>query len=54
MLQFEDDLVDSERQKIAALRTYQNAITGVERNQGTLLETRGISVEDELQRGNGR
>lgn len=54
VLQFEDDLVDSERQKIAALRTYQNAITGVERNQGTLLETRGISVEDELQRGSGR
>ncbi len=54
VLEFEDLLVDSERQKIAALRTYQNAITGVERNQGTLLETRGISVGDELKRGYGR
>ncbi len=54
MLEFEDNLVDSERQKIDALRIYQKAITGVERNQGTLLQTRGISVGDELQRGNGR
>jgi len=54
VLEFEEDLVDAERQKIFALRTYQNAITEVEKNQETLLESRGISVEKERLRGNDR
>ena len=54
VLEFEEDLVDAEREKIVALQAYRVAITGVERRQGTLLETRGIEVANERARGMDR
>jgi len=54
VLQFEEDLVEAEREKILALQAYLVAITGVERSQGTLLEARGISVGNEMRRGMDR
>ena len=54
VLQFEEDLVEAEREKILALQAYLVAITGVERSQGTLLEARGISVANEMRRGMDR
>jgi outer membrane protein TolC len=50
VLEFEEDLAEAERQQILALQVYRNAIAGLERAQGTLLEARGISVADELKR----
>jgi HAE1 family hydrophobic/amphiphilic exporter-1 len=47
VLEFEEDLVEAERQQILALQRYRNAITAVERSQSTLLETRSISVAEE-------
>jgi outer membrane protein len=45
-LQFEEDLADSERQLIDALRSHRNAITRIEQVQGTLLAARGVSLQD--------
>ncbi len=50
VLEVEEDLVTAERQRIFALRVLQVAITRIERAQGTLLETRGIAVEEQLER----
>ena len=50
VLEFEEDLAEAERQSIAALQTRKNAITALERAQGTLLEARSISIEEELSR----
>ncbi len=46
VLQRERDLVDAESQKIAAEQIYRNSITGLDRAQGTILESRNIQVED--------
>ena len=50
VLEFEEDLAAAERQQIFALQLYRNTIAGLERAQGTLLETRGIVLDDELTR----
>lgn len=50
VLEFEEDLAEAESQVIASLQAYRNAITAVERSQGTLLATRNISLERELER----
>ena len=50
VLEFEQDLAEAERQKILALRGYRDAITALERGQGTLLESRNISVAQERSR----
>jgi HAE1 family hydrophobic/amphiphilic exporter-1 len=50
VLQFDEDLAEAEQQLIGALQGHANAITALERVQGTLLETRGILVEEELAR----
>lgn len=46
VLQRERDLVDAESQKIAAERIYRDSVTGLDRAQGTILESRNIRVED--------
>ena len=46
VLQRETDFVDAESQKIAALQTYRSAEAGLERAQGTILNTLQIVVED--------
>jgi outer membrane protein TolC len=48
VLEFEEDLAEARRQVIVALQGYRNAITGIERAQGTLLDTMGISVDAEM------
>ena len=50
VLEVEEDLAEAEFDEIDALRAYAIAITGLERAQASLLETRGISVVDELNR----
>jgi outer membrane protein TolC len=50
VLEFEEDLAEAESQVIASLQAYRNSITALERSQGTLLETRNISLERELER----
>lgn len=50
VLQFDEDLAEAEQQVIGALRSQANAITALERVQGTLLGTRGIHLEGELAR----
>ncbi len=49
----EEDLVDAESQKIAALRVYHASVVALDRAQGTLLEDRGIAVEEALKAGPG-
>jgi outer membrane protein TolC len=49
--QFQDDLLQAEVNEISALQQYRTAISGLEFAQGTLLESRGISVESERVRG---
>jgi outer membrane protein len=49
--QFQDNLLQAQFREIGALRDYRVAITRLERAQGTLLEARGISVEQERERG---
>jgi len=46
VLQREEDLVDAESQKIAALQVYRNSIAALDRAQGTILRDRQIVVED--------
>jgi outer membrane protein TolC len=50
VLEFEEDLAEAERQEILSLQTYMIAIAALERAQGTLLETRGISFAAEITR----
>lgn len=50
VLQFEEDLAEAERQLIDALRQHRNAVTALEAAKGTLLESRNISYEGELNR----
>lgn len=50
VLEFEADLAEAESQVIASLQAYRNAITALERSQGTLLRTRRISVAREMER----
>ncbi len=50
VLEFEEDLAEAERQQIFSLQVYRNAISGIERARGTLLQTLGVSVQEELQR----
>jgi outer membrane protein TolC len=50
VLEVEEDLVQAENQRIAALQVLQNSITAIEIAQGTLLEARGIQTEEELER----
>ena len=47
VLQREEDLVEAESQKIAALRVYHASEVALDRAQGTLLEARGIEVENQ-------
>lgn len=50
VLEFENDLVEAERQLITSLKSYRDAIARLERGRATLLESRGISVEAALHR----
>jgi len=50
VLEFDADLSEAEGQVIDALRSYENAITELERVQGTLLQKRRIEIDDELNR----
>lgn len=49
--QFQDSLLTAEGNEIRELQRYRTAISALERAQGTLLEARGISVENERERG---
>jgi len=44
----EQDLTQAESQRITALRVYRGSVTALDRAQGTLLEDRGIVLEDAL------
>jgi outer membrane protein TolC len=44
----EEDLVTAESQRIFALRVYHGSVTALDRAQGTLLEDRGIVLEEAL------
>jgi outer membrane protein TolC len=46
VLQREEDLVTAENQRILAQRVYHNAITELERAQGTILERNAIVIDD--------
>jgi outer membrane protein TolC len=48
VLQREEDLVTSESQRIGALRVYHGSVTALDRAQGTLLEDRGIVLDEAL------
>ena len=48
VLQREDDLVQAESQRIAALRVYHGSVTALDRAQGTLLEDRSIVLDQAL------
>ncbi len=50
VLLFLEDLAEAENRMVRALQVYRNAITDLERAQGTLLTSRGISFEEELDR----
>ena len=45
VLQREEDLVDAESQKIAALQIYRNSLAALDRAQGTILRDRNVIVE---------
>lgn len=46
VLQREEDLVTAENQRILAQQAYHNAITALERAQGTILERNAIVIDD--------
>ena len=46
VLQREEDLVDAESQKIAALQVYRDSLAALDRAQGTILRDRNIVVEE--------
>jgi len=52
--QFQTDFLTAQGNEINALQVYRTAITALERAQGTLLQARGISVENERERGMDR
>jgi len=52
--QFQTDFLTAQGNEITALQVYRTAISALERAQGTLLEARGISVENERERGMDR
>jgi outer membrane protein TolC len=45
VLQREEDLVDAESQKIAALQIYRDSVAALDRAQGTILRDRNVVVE---------
>ncbi len=51
VLEFQDDLLQAEASEISALQSYRTSIAALERAQGTLLESKGISVVNERDRG---
>jgi outer membrane protein TolC len=50
VLEFEEDVAEAENGLIRALQVYRVAISELERAQGSLLPSRGISIEQELVR----
>ena len=46
VLQREEDLVDAESQKIAAVQVYRDSLAALDRGQGTILRDRNIVVEE--------
>ena len=50
VLEFEEDFAEAENGLIGAFQVYRNAITALERAQGSLLEAHEISLYDELER----
>jgi outer membrane protein TolC len=46
VLQREEDLVEAEAAKINAIRVYRNSIADLDRQQGTILESRNIVIDD--------
>ena len=52
--QFQTDFLTAQGTEITKLQVYRTAITALERAQGTLLQARGISVENERERGMDR
>ncbi|MCP5058750.1 MAG: TolC family protein [bacterium] len=46
VLQREEDLVEAESQKIGALQIYHSSVASLDRAQGTILEDRGVIVEE--------
>jgi outer membrane protein TolC len=53
VLQFDEDLRLAESNEIRALQIYRTAIAALERAQGTLLDTLGVNVVNERERGVG-
>lgn len=51
VLLFQDDFLQAEASEIGALQEYRTSIAALERAQGTLLQTRRISVVNERERG---
>jgi outer membrane protein TolC len=51
VLEFDTLLREAESSEIRALQVYRSAIVALERAQGTLLDSTGIRVEDERDRG---
>ena len=47
VLQFEEDLAEAEYGLIGALRDYRVAIADLERAQGALLDSRGITIAEQ-------
>lgn len=50
VLEHEEDLAEAERQLIFSLQVHRNAISGLDRAQGTLLDNMSIKVAEELER----
>ncbi len=42
----ERDLVDAESSKINAIRVYRNSVVALDREQGTILKTRNVQIDD--------
>ena len=45
LVRFEDDLVRSQNNEIGAIIAYLNALTALDRTQGTTLDTWGIEMD---------
>lgn len=50
VLEFEEDEAEAEVQVIRALQAYRNAVTALDRAQASLLDSRGIRVDAEIDR----
>jgi outer membrane protein TolC len=50
VLETEEDLTEAESQRIAALQAYRNAITALERFQGTILESSNVAIDSVRER----